>query len=157
MSKWLLALAVVLATSVPSFAADKKQTAGGSIADQIKALDQQSREAALKGDANFLEKHLADSYVSISGNGQQMDKAQVIQSRKNGDVKYDSIDLKSQKVRVYGNTAVVDDDAMVKATANGQPVSGEYRATFVWVKQGNDWKLVQFQSTPVESSTAAKK
>jgi hypothetical protein len=33
--------------------------------------------------------------------------------------------------------------------ANGKPVGGDYRATFVYVKQGGDWREVAFQSTPV--------
>lgn len=157
MNKWILALMVVLAISISLFGSEKKQSTGSSVEDQVKALDRQSRDAALKGDTTFLEQHLADNYISIGGNGKQMTKDQAIQSRKSGNMKYDSIDVHDQKVRVYGNTAIVDDYATVKGTSNGQPVSGEYRASFVWVKQGKDWKLVQFQATPVESTAAAKK
>jgi len=44
---------------------------------------------------------------------------------------------------------VVNSVASVKMIANGKPVGGDYRATFVYVKQGGDWREVAFQSTPV--------
>ncbi len=161
MNKWILALMLVLAISVPSLAKDKDKdkdkdkSAGSNVEQQIKALDQQSRDAALKGDVTFLERRLADNYVAIGGNGSMSDRNQVIQNRKNGVNKFEAIDIRDQKIRVYGNTAIVEDDANVKGSMNGQPYSGEFRATFVWVKQGGDWKLVQFQATPVEAATSA--
>ncbi len=37
----------------------------------------------------------------------------------------------------------------VKATINGKPYSGDVRATRVWVRQKNNWKLVTHQATRV--------
>ncbi len=160
MSKWILALLFVLAISVPSLAKDRDKdkddrSKSGNVEQQIKALDQQNRDAALKGDTSFLEQHLADNYVAIGASGTESSKDQVIQNRKNGSSKYEAIDLRDQKVRVYGNTAIVEDDANVKGSMNGQPYSGEFRATFVWVKQGNNWRLASFQATPVENTASA--
>ena len=102
-----------------------------------------------------LEKHLADNYVAIGGSGRQMTKDQVIQDRKAGKTKYESIEVKDSKVRTFGNTAIVQSEAHVKATTPDGPVDGDFRATHVWVKQGNDWKLVSFQATPERSTQAA--
>ena len=76
-------------------------------------------------------------------------KAQAIQALKSGAVKYESIDVRDTKIRAYGNTAIVDSLASLKLTINGKPISGDFRATFVWVKQKGNWKRVAFQSTPV--------
>src|SRR5512146_2832102 len=143
MNRWILALVAMLAISIPSFASDKKQSAG--VEDQIKALQEQGRQAALKGDTSFQEKYLADDYVAINASGQEASKQEVIQNRKSGALKYDDIQLRNQKIRVYGNTAIVDSNTQVKGSMNGQPIDGEYRTRFVWVKQGNDWKMVSFQ------------
>jgi hypothetical protein len=43
----------------------------------------------------------------------------------------------------------VNSMASVKLVADGKPIRGDYRATFVYVKQGGDWREVAFQSTPV--------
>jgi ketosteroid isomerase-like protein len=121
----------------------------GNVAEKIRSLQEESRKAALKGDASFLEKYLADDYVGIDGNGAIVTKAQAIQALKSGAVKYESIDVRDTKIRAYGNTAIVDSLASLKLTINGKPISGDFRATFVWVKQKGNWKRVAFQSTPV--------
>jgi len=119
------------------------------VEQQIRNLHDQGREAALKGDAGFFEKHLAAGYFGIGGDGRLMTKAEAVQDLKSGVIKYDSIDERDVKVNTYGNTAVVNSMASVKLVADGKPIRGDYRATFVYVKQGGDWREVAFQSTPV--------
>jgi hypothetical protein len=116
---------------------------------QIRTLHDQSRRAALKGDAGFFEKHLADGYFGIGRDGKLRTKAESIQDLKSGGVKYESIDERDVQVNTYGNTAVVNSVASVKLIANGKPIDGDYRATFVYVKQGGNWREVAFQLTPV--------
>src|SRR5260370_42272949 len=60
---------------------------GGSVEQQIKTLHEQSRQAALKGDASFLEKYLTDNYVGIGGDGRKMPKEQNNQRLKSGALK----------------------------------------------------------------------
>lgn len=119
------------------------------VEQQIRTLHDQGRQAALKGDAGFLEEHLAAGYFGIGGDGRLQTKAESIQDFKSGGIKYKSIDERDVKVNTYGNTAVVNSIASVKLIANGKPIDGDYRATFVYVKQGGDWREVAFQSTPV--------
>ena len=126
-----------------------EQSAQRDVEQQIRNLHDQGREAALKGDAGFFEKHLAAGYFGIGGDGRLMTKAEAVQDLKSGVIKYDSIDERDVKVNTYGNTAVVNSMASVKLVADGKPIRGDYRATFVYVKQGGDWREVAFQSTPV--------
>jgi len=120
-----------------------------NVEQQIRTLHDQGRQAALKGDAGFLEEHLAASYFGIGGDGRLRSKAESIQNVKSGSIKYESIDERDVKVDTYGNTAIVNSMASVKLISNGKPIAGEYRATFVYVKQGGDWREVAFQATPV--------
>lgn len=120
-----------------------------SVKEQIEKLQEESRKAALQGDASFLEKYLANDYVGIDPTGAITTKDKAIQERKSGAIKYESIDVHDTKIRAYGNTAIVESLASVKLTSNGKPISGDYRATFVWVKEKGSWKRVAFQSTPV--------
>jgi hypothetical protein len=122
---------------------------GGTVEEQIKALHERSRQAALKGDTSYLEKYLADDYVGIGGDGKMFTKAESIQMRKSGAIKAQSIDERDVKIRVYGNTAIVNALAFVKVTVDGKAISGDHRATFVWIKQKGSWKEVAFQVTPV--------
>jgi hypothetical protein len=119
------------------------------VEQQIRALHDQGRQAALKGDGSFFEEHMAASYFGIGGDGRLRTKAESIQDFKSGGIKYESIDERDVKVNTYGNTAIVNSMASVKLISNGKPISGDYRATFVYVKQGGNWREVAFQSTPV--------
>lgn len=129
---------------------DKGKSKGGGTEQQIGSLEDRARDAALKADASFLENNLTDDYVGVSGQGKEANKSETIEMRKNGTVKYDSIDVSDRKIRVYGNTAIVNQKANVKVTVNGQDASGSYLVTRVWVKQGGKWKAASFQSTKAQ-------
>ncbi len=144
----------------PASTKESKETSGrgytaveqgfkGDVEQQIKTLQEQGREAALKGDTSFQEKYLAADYVAITGDGRMLTRDQAIQMRKSGAIKYEAIEPRDTKIRVYGNTAIVNSLASLKLTANGKPISGDHRLTFVWVKQKGNWKMSSFQSTPV--------
>jgi hypothetical protein len=124
-----------------------------STAEQIEALHEEGRKAALKGDTSFLEKYLADDYIGIGGDGRVFTKTESIQRRKSGAVKIESIDELAVKVRMYGGTAVVNSLASVRGTIDEKPITGDSRASFVWVKQNGNWKEVAFQTTPVASAS----
>ena len=126
-----------------------EQASPANVERQIRTLHDQGRQAALKGDAAFFEEHLAPGYFGIGGDGRMRTKAESIQDLKSGGIHYASIDERDVKVNTYGNAAIVNSIASVKLTSNGRPIAGDYRATFVYVKHGDNWKEVAFQSTPV--------
>ena len=130
-------------------AVEQSGKGGGNAEEQIKALHEQGRQAALKGDSSFAEKYLADDYIGVGGDGQMRTKADVMQMFKSASLKYESINQRVLKIRTYGDTAVVNTEAAVKLRLNGKPTSGDFRAIFVWVKQKGKWREVAFQSTPI--------
>jgi len=123
-----------------------------NVEQEIRDLHDQARQAALSGDASFFEKRLANKYLGIDGEGRLKTKPETIQEIKSGAVKYQSIDEHDVQVNTYGNAAVVNSMASVKLTANGKPISGDFRATFVYVKQGGIWREASFQATPLAPS-----
>ena len=147
---WAAVLMIALqpAMAQKSDKADKGKK--GGVEEQITKLSDEGKDAAVKNDASWLEKNTTDDYVSISGTGAMMSKSEMVEMRKSGDVKYDSIDVSDRKVRSYGNTAVMNGTATLKGTMKGNDVSGTYRITQVWVKQGGTWKVANMQSTKVQ-------
>jgi ketosteroid isomerase-like protein len=148
----MLATAFVMCMGLLTFAQDATNPPASDSAgaeQQVKQLEQQVRAAVIKGDTSVLEKYLSDDYVGIAPNGQAADKSQSIQDLKNGRVKYSAIDVTEDRVRMYGDTAIYNGRANVRMSVNGQPQTGEMRATIVWVKQNGQWKRVSFQSTRV--------
>ena len=152
--KQLVLWAAVLLIALQPVVAQKSDKADkgkkGDAEEQITKLSDEGKEAALKNDASWIEKNATDDYVTILANGAMASKADVVQMRKSGDVKYDSIDVSDRKVRTYGNTAVMNATATIKGTMKGNDISGTYRITQVWVKQGGGWKVANMQSTKVQ-------
>ena len=55
---------------------------------------------------------------------------------------------REMNVRVYGDAAVITGRSTIKANVDGQPVTGDYRFTDVWVKR-DDWQAVASQVTRI--------
>lgn len=120
---------------------------GGKIEEQIETLEAEFVQAELKGDASALEKFYADDATIIHSTGTLSTKAQEIENLKSGALKYDVIEVRDRKIRVYGDTAVVNAEASVKGIIDGKPFSVNIRATRMWVKQNGGWKVISFQIT----------
>ena len=49
-------------------------------------------------------------------------------------------------VRLYGNTAIINGVCLIKAMNNGETINTRLRYTDAYVKKGNQWQLVTWQS-----------
>jgi uncharacterized protein (TIGR02246 family) len=140
---------MVLAAVQGSQTVAQSDSAVPNAEQEIKALQGKLLQAILKSDTSVMEKCYADDYIAIHGDGKLTTKVQEIENFKSGVTKYDSITVRESKIRIYGDTAVVNALASVRTIVNGQPYSGDVRNTRVWVKGNGDWKLVVFQTTRV--------
>ena len=122
---------------------------------QILDLEERSRLAASKNDPSFLTQYATGDYLVIAPDGSTMTKKQAIQAMISGDIHYRSLDfINTPVVRIYGgNTAIVNGEASRMLTNFGQPVSGTFRFTRVWIKQDSGWKIAFFQVTPEQPKT----
>src|SRR5882724_13290353 len=112
-----------------------------------KAIDKY-RTALLQRDIPALEKIWADDYVFVNASGEVLTKAQRLANAKSGGTTLDSIkEEESIMVRVYQNSAVATSRVTIKGQYGGQPTSGQYRSTHVWVKGPAGWQLVSNQLT----------
>jgi hypothetical protein len=136
---------IALATCMPISA----QTSA-SVQQQILALEEQSRLAASKNDPSFLKQNATYDYLFIASDGSSLTKNQAIQAMISGDIHYQSLDyINTPTVRIYGgNTAVVNGETSAVVTNFGEPLSGTFRFTRVWLKQGDSWKIALFHVTP---------
>lgn len=143
--------ALLLLVSLSCFSQSEKAKGKGSSAEQqVQTLLDQRKEAAVKGDASALETTTADDYVRIGPDGAVMNKSQYLDAIKSGRMKYQSIDVKDSKIRVYGNTAVTTGSADIKGTSQGRDMSGSYRVSQVFVKRNGKWQAVNIQTTQIK-------
>ncbi len=126
---------------------------GSDVEQQISALSDQEIQAQLKGDTGFYEKYYADDATIVHGNGKLYTKDQEIADLKSGSLKYEALEVRERKIRVYGDTAVVNFLIFFKGVLAGQPFSGaDLRRTVVWVKQKGSWKIVLYQVTRIPAT-----
>ena len=148
-----LTLSFIVPSAVPCYARATHPQGSSTvprdeeIVREIVDLERQAKEAALKRDAAFSEKTLADDYVAISPLGQVINKADTIAARKTSQLRYESIEISEMVVRLYGNTAVVTARAEVKGRELGEEFSGPYRFTRIWVRRSGRWMTVSYQAT----------
>ena len=148
----VLVLALQLAAAQTEKGEKKEGNKGASagVEDQVKKMADEGREAARKGDASFLEKNATQDYEFISGTGAVLSRSEAIEARKNGDIKYSSIEASDAKVRVHGNAAMYTATVNIKGMFKGNDISGTYRIGQMWVKEGGNWKIANTQSTKVQ-------
>jgi len=142
----VLLLALAVGCSLLALSPKSKES-GGGVEKTITQLEDASRDAALKSDPSWAEKNVADDFVRINVEGKLLNKDQFIDNIKK--TKFESLDFVDRKVRIYGNSAIVNLTANVKGTSDGKDISGTNRVTRVWTKMKGQWKLVNFQSTRV--------
>jgi len=131
--------------------------AAGGVEQAILQLERDLQAASLKNDTALFEKVATDDYVVTNPVGMVGSKAESVASAKN--FKIESLNTDDVKVRVYGDSAVVTGRATLKAQmtmpANAaQDISGQYRYTRVYVKQGGQWRLAAFHLSPVAQQPA---
>jgi ketosteroid isomerase-like protein len=121
-------------------------------------MDAQRRwEKAFKQfDPESIQSLLAEDDLQTDFRGVFQDKAGWLQDFKHvaarvrsGVTKWES-SFDDEKVRTYGNAAVVTGRLTGKGVVRGAPVNHVVRFTTVWVKRKGAWQLVSWQATPIE-------
>jgi len=88
----------------------------------------------------------SDDYTAVSTGGYLVTKTSRLESITSGLLKYQSYNYEKVKIRLYGNTAVVN--ATIKIKIRGQE-DNTYLTTFVLIKDGEHWQIVSAQSTSI--------
>ena len=118
---------------------------------QVQSLERENREASVKGDHAFFNALSVGNFIAIDPRGKLSSKADVLKSRQLREMKYDSIDVDNEQVRVYGDAAIVTGTSIVKGHHLDSDSGGQYRYTRVYVKVEKKWRIASSQSTRITS------
>ena len=108
--------------------------------------EKQRFDAQVNKDYAVLDRVLADDMIYTHSHGGSDTKQSFVQSIRDGKSKYDGIDVEEQKVRVYGNSAVVNGVILIKS----EPANTRLRYTDVYIKKNGQWQMVAWQSLKVQ-------
>lgn len=126
--------------------------------DDVKTLidlEQQRCNAMMKGDTERLRELLHRDLIHVHAKG-QVDGFESYFSTGGFNVHYKRVERSELAVRVMGNSALMTGRQMlVGVRKNGTgTVSIDSRVMQVWVKEGERWQQLAFQTTPTETSVA---
>ena len=118
-------------------------------ANTVAALDTQYQAAVKENDAATMDKILADDFVLVTGRGKVYDKADLLKAAREKQVIYERQDEEagSQKVRVWGDTAVVTAFLWVKTAQEGKPVDYKLWFSDTCVRSPTGWRYVFGQAS----------
>jgi peptidylprolyl isomerase len=133
------------------------QTAGAEA--ELKRLEREWFDAVVKGDAETLNRILADDFTALDDDGSFINKAKMTEMSQAGLVKLDEIKSDEFKLRLYGNTAVVTGRATY--IRNQKPL-GQGSHIEIWVKRAGGagrprWQAVSWVSMPIKASVLGAK
>ena len=118
-------------------------------AQTVAALDTKYQAAVKSNDAVTMDQILADDFVLVTGRGKVSSKADLIESARKKEVTYERQDEEpgTQKVRVWGDTAVVTALLWIKAVQGGKPADYKLWFSDTYVRTPTRWRYVFGQAS----------
>lgn len=117
---------------------------------QVEQMEDEWRNAELKGDVDAMDRLLSDDYVGITMTGQVVTKMQQLDRMRKRSLVLNKIDFEDVKVKLIGTTAIVTSLADVDGVNDGEPMHGRFRSTRVYSRLPSGvWKITNFEATRV--------
>ena len=151
MIKNIFAFVLLPALMISAASALAQETSTSSSSEQeVRQAIEKYRTALMQRDLDALGQIWTDDYTFINGTGEMVTKAERLENLKSGATALPGLDPDPEmKVRLDGNTAVATSLITIKGKYSGKETNGKFRSMMVWTKQGDGWRLVANQLTPV--------
>ena len=108
---------------------------------EIRRVEAELCQAFEKGDADNLRKNLDATFTLTSSIGVVTDFGQNVAEVAQRDPAYEMFRNHDQKVRLYGDSAIVTGITTIKGQSGGKTFDGDFQYTDTWVFRGGHWKL----------------
>jgi len=118
-------------------------------AQTVAALDMNYQAAVKSNDAAAMDQILAYDFVLVTGRGKVFSKSDLIESARKKEVTYERQDEEpgTQKVRVWGDTAVVTALLWIKAVQRGKPADYKLWFSDTYIRTPAGWRYVFGQAS----------
>ena len=145
--KSIVIIVVFMIGAMISFAQTNASTNGSSVLltkteEIFQSLEHQWADAVMRGDVETINRIQADDFEFTDPTGQIWTKARAKEFIKAGRLQINLYSMNDFKIRVYGNTAIVNFCVIWNGKSNGIDISGPQRMTDVFVLKNNNWQCV---------------
>lgn len=119
--------------------------------ETIRKLEDQRYRAMCEGDAQTLDKLLADSLVYTHSYGGADGKASYLDGVRAKKWVYRKIERPKEDIQIHGDCAVVTGQIRIELLSDGKLKTLNSAYTNVWIKGAKGWQMVAWQSTPLSA------
>ena len=142
----------ITAAAIACFAFTTAGASAGPRADDEKAvadLDTQYQAAVERNDAETMARILLDDFVLVVGNGTTYTKADLIKSAETKEIVWEHQveEPGTQKVRIWGDTAVVTAKLWLKGTGGGKTIDKKLWFSDTYVRTPTGWRYAFGQAS----------
>jgi hypothetical protein len=121
------------------------------VADQIKHLQQEYRDAQMKSDASWAQQHLADGFVAGNSWGDWQTREDFLKDLRNKTSKWKSGNISDLKVAIFGaNIAVLHYTFTYDAELQGKHRARSVICSDTWVNDSGAWKAASTHCSMVK-------
>ncbi len=113
-------------------------------------------EAFRTGDARFAADFLGEGFTLTDSSGNVTSREAVLAELRDKEPRYEVFRNHGMKVRLYGDTAVVNGITSVKGTSGGKAFAAELQFTDTLVKRDGKWRIVASHVSPLAKPKASK-
>jgi len=140
---------LILIAVLPPSTAIKLNASPEDDAKAVAALDTKYQAAVKANDATTMDRIFADDFVLVTGRGSVFSKADLLDSARKKEATYERQDEEpgTQKVRVWGNTAVVTALLWIKSVQGGKPADYKLWFSDTYVRTPTGWRYVFGQAS----------
>ena len=146
-SRWSAIAAFVVFGGLIAAASASVNMAATDDAATVASLDTQYQAAVKANDAATMDRILADDFVLVTGRGQTFTKADLLRDARNKTSVYEHQEELEQKVRVWGDTAVVTALLWIKGTSGDKPFERKLWFSDTYVRTPKGWRYVLGQAS----------
>jgi hypothetical protein len=145
------AIAVLSLSCCFTLSMDLRAQASGDVTQQIKQLQQESRDAQMKNDVSWAQQHLAEGFLAGNSWGEWETKDQFIKDLQDKTIKWKSGNISDVKVATFGSDTAISHytftyDAEFKGTHRARTVI----CSDTWVNDSGTWKTASTHCTLVK-------
>lgn len=138
--------ALILAAAMPVFALASSANDRSLILD----LDRCRAAAFVSGDVAFLDRVTGAGYTHVETTGVARARAEFLEERRRGTVRFRRFDIERNDVRVLGDVAIVTGRYVNQIeTRSGLQPAKRARHLRVYVRQEGRWRVLAHQATEI--------
>jgi ketosteroid isomerase-like protein len=131
----VMTMAVVLA------ALGRFASAASGDEQEIRRVEAVLCKAFESGDAATLRRHMDATFTQTSSRGEVTDFEQNVAEVARREPRYEVFRNHEQKVRLYGDSAIILGITTVKGTSEGKPFEADFQYTDTWIRRDGHWKI----------------